>query len=106
MLPLGLPPENRAGASAIQVLGLTPPGASTTEVLRAIIPDIIEGTTDGFRTLDSNGKEVVVFLDVVGFVGDTPAVSHVLDVRGHNPLAPCPWCSFLRDVNELHRGSR
>jgi hypothetical protein len=56
--------------------------------------------------LDANGKEVVVFLDVVGFVGDTPAISHVLDVRGHNALAPCPWCSFLRDDNELHRGSR
>jgi hypothetical protein len=41
--------------------GLTPPGVSTTEVLRAIIPDIIAGTVGGFRTLEANGKEVVVF---------------------------------------------
>jgi hypothetical protein len=106
MLPLGLPPANRVGTSAIRVLGLTPPGVSTTEVLRAIIPDIIAGTADGSSTLDANGKEVGVFLDVVRFTGDTPAISHVLDVRGHNALAPCPWCSFLRDDNELHRGSR
>jgi hypothetical protein len=58
------------------------------------------------RISDANGKGVVVFLDVVGFVGDPPAVSHILDVRGPIALAPCPWCSFLRDDNELHRGSR
>jgi hypothetical protein len=42
MLPLGLPPENRAGAPAVWVLGLAPPGVSTNEILRAIIPDIIK----------------------------------------------------------------
>lgn len=106
MLPLGLPPANRAGAAAVRVLGLTPPGVSTNEVLRAIIPDIIRGTTRGFTTVDGNGREVVVFLDVVGYIGDTPAISHVLDLRGHTALAPCPWCSFCRSDTKNHLGSR
>lgn len=106
MLPLGIPPASRVGAAAVRVLGLTPPGVSTNEVLRAIIPDIIKGTTEGFTTVDANGNEVVVFLDVAGFIGDTPAISHVLDLRGHNALAPCPWCSFCRNDNQLHQGSR
>jgi hypothetical protein len=56
--------------------------------------------------VDANGREVVVFLDVVGFIGDTPAISHALDLRGHTALAPCLWCSFCRSDNQLHRGSR
>jgi hypothetical protein len=107
MLPLGLPPESRAGAPAVRVLGLTPPGVSTNEVIRAIIPDIIRGTTEGFKALDANGMEVVVFLDVVGFIGDTPAIAHVVGaLRGHNGLAPCTWCTFKRNNNQVHKGSR
>jgi hypothetical protein len=107
MLPLGLPPENRAGAPAVRVLGLAPPGVSTNEIFRAIIPEIIRGTTEGFKTLDANGMEVLVFLDVVGFIGDTPAIIHMVDIlRGHNALAPCTWCAFRRNDNQVHKGSR
>jgi hypothetical protein len=37
-----------------------------------------------------------VFLDIVGYIGDYPAIMHALDVLGHNSRAPCHLCAFLR----------
>jgi len=97
MLPLGLAPEDRAGYGAVRVLGLTPPGVSSNEVLRAAIPDIVQCTTTGITDTDASGNEVTIFIDVVGYIGDYPAVTHTLDVLGHMARAPCHLCSFQRD---------
>ena len=97
MLPLGLAPEERAGYGAVRVLGLTPPGVSSNEILRAVIPDIVCCTTTGITDTDANGNEVTIFIDVVGYIGDYPAVTHTLDVLGHMARAPCHLCAFQRD---------
>jgi hypothetical protein len=48
-----------------------------------------------------------VFLDFVGFIGDLPAIAHMVDVlRGQDALAPCTWCTFRRNDNQVHKRSR
>ena len=89
MLPLGISPDLRTSVAAIRRIGLTPPGVSTNQVLSFIIEDIVQGTTDGFSTLDPNGEEIVLFLDCVGFIADYPAISDTVDMLGHNANAPC-----------------
>jgi hypothetical protein len=37
-----------------------------------------------------------VFIDIVGYIGDNPAVTHALDVLGHNSRPPCHLCGFLK----------
>ncbi len=55
-----------------------------------------------------------IFLDLVGFVGDTPAINSALDVLGHNAIACCHVCRFRRGssalmgskyIAQLHHGS-
>ena len=96
MLPLGLSPHTTSRVGALRRLGLTPPGISTNHVLSTIIPDIVKGSTDGFDMTTADGTEFTVYLDCVGFVGDYPAVSEVLDLLGHTSNAPCHLCSFTR----------
>ena len=106
MLPIGMAPENRNGAGAVRPLGLTPPGVCTNEVLAAVIDDIIEGTEKGFEMTTAEGEKVVLFLDVVGYVGDYPAVSHTLDLLGHCSNVPCHLCSYGRYDKSGFQGSK
>jgi len=96
MLPMGIPPPRRAGYGAVRCIGLTPPHVSSNEVLHYIIPDLVKCCTTGVQGVDPEGNAVTIFLDVLGFIGDYPAVSHVLDVLGHNSRAPCHLCCFVR----------
>lgn len=106
MLPLGVDPENRAGYGAVRFLGLTPPGVSTNSIILSIIPDIVKGATTGFECVDANGASVTVFLDLVGFVGDYPAVTHTLDLLGHTACSPCHLCVFRREEGSGRGASR
>jgi hypothetical protein len=106
MLPLGVPPSHRSGCGAVRILGLTPPGVSTSEILAELIPDILQGTTEGFLLRDADGDCITVFLDVIGFIGDYPAITHALDTLGHNACAPCHLCVFQRDEGIETGGSR
>jgi hypothetical protein len=96
MLPMGLPPAQRSGSGAVRCIGLTPPQVSTNEVLQYIVPDLAKCCTTGVQGLDPNGNPVTIFIDVLGFIGDYPAISHALDVLGHNSRAPCHLCCFVR----------
>ena len=96
MLPLGICQSKRISVGVIRQLGLTPPGVSTNHVLQYIIDDIVTGAREGFTTTDSDGQEVVIFLDCVGYIADYPAITEALDVLGHNSNVPCHLCSFYR----------
>ena len=106
MLPLGIQPSKRASFHAVRVLGFVPPGVSTNVVIERVVPDIVKGSTDGFPAKDANGEDVVIFLDPVGFIGDYPAVSHTLDVRGHTSNTPCHSCIFEKQDMSSSGGSR
>ena len=96
MLPLGMLPDRRSAVGAVRKIGLAPPGVSTNEILMVISDDIVKGAVEGFVTKDSQGKQVVAFLDCVGFIADYPAMSEALDVLGHNSNVPCHLCAFSR----------
>jgi hypothetical protein len=97
MLPLGVSPSKRSGYGAVRVLRLTPPGISTNVILSELIKDIVNGSTTGFESFDSDGLPITVFLDVVVFIGDYPAINHVKELLGHTACSPCRLCTFQRE---------
>jgi hypothetical protein len=96
MLPMGIPPAERSGYGAVRCIGLTPPQVSTNEVLHYVIPDLVKCSTTGVQGLDPSGNPVTIFIDALGYIGDYPAVTHALDLLGHNSRAPCHLCCFVR----------
>ena len=96
MVPLNLSPCDRRRRSAVRVISVTPPGVSTNQVLHAIIPDLVKGSTEGVQGLLPNGEKVRIFIDVLGFIGDYTASCHVIDSTTHTVSAPCTLCSFRR----------
>ena len=93
-LPLSLSLNRRRGRTAVRTIALTPTGVSTNQVLDYIIPDIIQGMTEGFESVDADGTPVTIFIEVVGFIGDYPELSKVTDVMSHAAGKPCTLCIF------------
>ncbi len=96
LVPLNLPTAARASPNTVRILSLTPPGVKADTVLKEIAEDVIEGMTEGFVEYDSDRKEIRIFLDLVGFLGDTPAINSVLDVLGRTSSARCHLCAMVR----------
>ena len=105
LLPLGRGLETRRSVSACRVLSLTPHGHSVNDVLSLIHDDLIIGASKGFDSIDPFGRPVRIFLDTVAMFGDYPALTATTDVRGHNALAFCTFCTF-RDHNRAKSGSK
>ena len=98
--PILSPAYGRRGMESVHVLGLTTPGVSSNAVLRGIVEDIVECATKGVEILDDDGGTLVLFAEVVAYIGDYPGMSHCLDLLGHNSCAPCTHCCFRRaDLN-------
>ena len=83
------------------MISLTPPGVSGEVVLDSILPDIIQGMAHGFLDIDADGVKRRIFLDLVGFMGDTPAINHFLDILGHTASCCCHLCRFIRGSDTL-----
>ena len=96
LLPLSIPPWARLGLNAIRIIGLTPPGVHSSKAISAVIDDIVRGSTAGIPVTMNNGSQLTVFLDAVGYIGDYPEISHLLDVTGVGGVAPCSFCTFRR----------
>ncbi len=96
LLCLNLPVAARSSPSAIRVISVTPPGVSVASVFEKLIDDIVQGMTTGFVDYDAEGKRRRIFLDLVGFIGDTPALNQILDTLGHTGSACCHLCRFVR----------
>ncbi len=95
LLPLNLPRELRRSSHAVRVLSVTPPGADVLSVCDRVLEDVLVGATEGFPVVCADGKRVRVFLDLVCWIADTPAVAQLLDTKGHASNAPCHLCSFI-----------
>jgi hypothetical protein len=95
MIPMGIPPSKRSGYGAVRYIGLTPQ-VSSNEILQYIIQYIVKCSTTGVRGVDPWGNPVTIFVDVLGYIGDYPAVTDSLYSLGHNSRAPCHLCSFIR----------
>ena len=94
MSPTGLHVRSRRSQYSIRTISLTPAGVSTNAIIDLLIDDLVSGSVDGFECVDAFGERVKVFLDVMGFTGDYPAASAVVDHSGHNSTAPCTHCGF------------
>lgn len=92
--PSGLNVRSRRSQTSIRTVSLTPHGVSTNVVLDSIIGDLVTGSISGFDSYDAYGERVRIYLDIMGFVGDYPASSAVVDLKGHNATAPCTHCGF------------
>lgn len=69
-------------------------------MLNELLQDIEIGMKQGYEDYDACGEKVTIFLDLVGCVGDTPAMNGVLDIKGHNAIACCHLCRFRRVQSE------
>ena len=96
ILPLGIPVWKRNGVNSIRILGVTPAGVSSNRIIDAVIPDIVKMSSEGVVVRMPDGDEIVLFLDVVGYIGDYLAMVHLLDVTGVHGVAPCSFCTFHR----------
>ena len=96
MTPLVLPQSWKTARRGVRILGLTPPGVTTQDLIAELIPDIVRTSTDGVECVNKAGDSVVVFTDVVAFVCDYHEANHASFVRGTTALAPCNLCTFLK----------
>jgi len=96
IIPLQFNTFGRNTTNVGRVLTLSPPNVSPFAVFETIKDDLSRGTTDGFPGIDANGTRRRVFLDLVGILGDTPAINYGLDVKGQSGAAPCHLCSFRK----------
>jgi hypothetical protein len=78
LLPIGIRPEEQAGYAAVRCITLTPPNVFTNEVIMHSTSDIYKCIMTGFQGMNANGEDVTVFPDIVGYIGDYPAVTHAL----------------------------
>ena len=105
MLPLNLLPEHRRSRRSVRLLGLTPPGVNTSDVLHIIADDLFRAATDGIHTTDAEGNPVVVYIQVIGYIGDFLEIAHVTDLLGHNSDAACHLCFFRKQKINPNRSS-
>jgi len=96
MLPLGLSVENRRSISAVRVISITPSGENMNDALHMVKQDVVTSCTKGIRGTDPYGRSVRIFVDLVGCFGDFPALTSMMDVKGHTADACCTLCSFSR----------
>lgn len=79
ILSLSLPVGIRGGLGAFIVLRLTSPGFSSNNIIRALIPDVIEATTSGIEINDWNRDKLTVFVDIIKYTADYAGVAHTVD---------------------------
>ena len=103
LAPLLSSAYGQRGVESVRIIELTTPGASSNAVLRHIVEDIISCATNGMEVMEKNGEKMVLFVEMVAYVGDYSGMSHCFEVLGQNACAPCTHCIFRRadlDVEE------
>lgn len=99
--PISLPARFRTDPNAVRIVSITPPGVSISVVLSKLRRDLIKGMTEGRVITDANGVERVVFLHLIGFLGDTPGLNAVLDVGGHSANSFCHRCRIQKQTDQI-----
>lgn len=65
-------------------------------MVRAVTDELAEAMTEGIPTQDAEENSKRLFVEFVGFLGDTPGINHVLDIFGHNGRSSFHVCKFTR----------
>ena len=96
MLPLGIPTWTRTSTHALRIISLTPPGVSSEVAIYNSITDLVRASSQGVPGRTADGRDVTIFLDILGYVADYPESAHLLDVTGVTGASPCTLCTFPR----------
>lgn len=103
ILPLGVPPDSRTLDGSIRRIWITLSGISSREMLLEVIKDVVKVSTEGIPDRDDR-VESFIFLDHVAYLGDYPAVTELIYVKGLTGYGPCDLCFFRRkDVSRKRR---
>jgi len=95
MVPLNFPLQCRKSPSSSRIIAAVPPGVSPFKIYETLHKDIIDGRTKGFLVRNAVGEEIVLFMDLVGFFADTPALNGALDFGGHSATTNCHLCRLV-----------
>jgi len=96
MLPVGLPHRTKSSCLCVRTLSLGAYGQNPNDIMKHIIPDIIEGSTKGYTCIDAHGRKVRLFLDLIAAFGDFPALTSQGDLSGHSADAHCSFCGVVK----------
>lgn len=86
----------RNSSNAYRALSFARPRVRPRTVLQSFLQDIHHGATQGFKDYDAHERRRRFFLFLLGFIGDTPAVSACLDVLENSASACCHQCRIHR----------
>ena len=92
--PVDLPVAMIRSPRSINAVSLAPTGVNSNVVIKQVIDDVLQGSFNGYEFIDADGEVCKVFLHMVGYIGDYPEASNVLDVMKHSARAPCTLCNF------------
>ena len=92
--PVDLPVNLLRSPQCIHPVSLAPTGVNSNVVINNVVQDIVHCSYNGFTSLDADGTPCRVFLQMVGYVGDYPESSAVIDIMKHSARAPCTLCNF------------
>lgn len=101
LVPFNLEPRPRNSQHSVRVCAASPPDVKVDALFDRLADEIGKGGAEGFLEFDARGTRRRIFLDLLGFVGDTPALNDCLDVRGHCAKAPCHQCRFRRKSSDV-----
>ena len=102
---LNLPASRRQCAGHVRCVTLCPPGTDVKAVYRVMLEDILKSAVHGIKCVTPDGKDIIVFIDLVCILGDTPAINELLDVGGQSSGSPCHLCNYKHE-SEKGKGIR
>lgn len=85
--------------SLINFISLTIYGHKCLIIFHCMIPDILQATLQGIPSTDTYGRQIVIFMNVLGFTADYFASSPMNCVRSHASICHCKCCTFERRQN-------
>ena len=99
LLPVGVSQHTRGSLGGVRILTLVPHDQDPNDALHIIIDDIVKGCVEGIKSTDVFGRDITIFLDVVGFFGDFVKMASVSDNMGHSASSFCTHCSIRKNIN-------
>ena len=91
---LNLPASRRQCSGHVRCVSLCPAGTDVKAVYKVMLDDIMKSAVHGIDCVTPDGKDVIVFIDLVCVLGDTPAINGLLDVGGQSSNTQCHLCNY------------
>ena len=96
MIVLGIPVGKRNAQTCIRKICLCAPGTNANNIFELLFDDIRESMINGIDIYTMHGK-VKIFLDIVAYIGDAPALASLNGLKGHMSNIPCHLCLLIKN---------